>query len=86
MTVLRRHGPSEKVVLFAGPRDGEELVILDAAELPAEIPDEIQGHYQLGDLARPERDRQGRPIYRWMPPVSKPYEGDGDGPAIGRAP
>ncbi|MHB1447147.1 MAG: hypothetical protein ACYCTI_00110 [Acidimicrobiales bacterium] len=68
MAVIRRHGgPSEKVVLLGGPRDGEELVILGGDLLP-EIPDDIQGVYHLAsDRTRPERDRSGRPIYRWEP-------------------
>lgn len=69
MAVLRRGTPSETVVLQGGPRDGGEMAIQVAADLPAEIPDEVQGAYELArDGAEPTRDRQGRPIYRWAPP------------------
>jgi hypothetical protein len=78
MAVMRRRGgPSEKVVLYGGPRDGEELVILGSDLLP-DIPDDIQGVYHLAsDQAQPERDRAGRPIYRWDPGTDPEQEDDG---------
>lgn len=57
------------VSLFAGPRDGEETLLEVADDgLPAQIPDESGGYYQLNVAGPPRRGKGSQPVYRWVPP------------------